>query len=210
MSKAFYPSSTPYEPVPGITLPSTPPPPFDPTAFAGFDIYPQPDFVPRQDFLDGTAPANSGWHITENALPNDGTTPFFLATDFAPKYLNKQDGYQVIHTLSTVTQSAAHNFTLSYITMTRLQANVTPTKHQFLGATGFRIDRGAMMLSVNGYPEEQMLQGDVAFIPGNTTFSYYSKIPYTKVLHMASGVNGLDSTLLKTSTPWDFPTWPTS
>lgn len=53
-------------------------------------------------------------------------------------------------------------------------------------------------------------QGDVVFIPGNTTYSYWSEVAYTKFLHIGQGGAGLDAALIKAGKSWDSPVWPTS
>jgi hypothetical protein len=174
----------------------------------GFDLIPNPSFVPRRDIVNGSGPANSGWHTAANSLPSDPTLPFYIARDLGPKYLYKDGPYQIIHSLSTARQSGNNVFTLSFIVMAAKPANTTVPLQKFTGHAGFRVEEGLMTLEVEGYAPAQLSWGDVAFIPGGTSYRYYSTVPYTKVLHFAAEANGLDSTLIAKSTAWNSPVWP--
>lgn len=55
-----------------------------------------------------------------------------------------------------------------------------------------------------------LITGDVAFIPANTTFSYWSDVTFTKFMYVSAGAEGLDQKLLATAENWGFPVFPTS
>jgi len=176
-----------------------------------YDIYMNPSFVARRDLVNGSAPSTTGWHLKNNVLPTDPNEPYYVARDMGPKYLSKEAGfYQVIMPVSTPKQSTYHNFTISWIAMATLPANVTPPTYKFAGHSGFRVDEGAMMLEVDGYEPVQLLHGDVASLPPNTPYRYYSKVTYTKALYFAAEHNGLDTTLIAGAKSWDSPIWPIS
>jgi hypothetical protein len=55
-----------------------------------------------------------------------------------------------------------------------------------------------------------LITGDVAFIPANTTFSYWSDVAFTKFMYVSAGAEGLDQKLLANAENWGFPVFPTS
>lgn len=73
---------------------------------------------------------------------------------------------------------------------------------------GIQLDDGQLMLSVEGYKKTYLLQGDVAFIPAGTPFSYQAMVPLTKFLYLNAGPHGLEYELLKRSVSWGFPSYP--
>jgi quercetin dioxygenase-like cupin family protein len=174
----------------------------------GFDVYAQPDYSPRTDTINGTAPANTTWHTGSNYLATDAYTPYFVAKDYGPKCLNSQTGYQVIQPFVTATQSAG-NFTLSTITMDRVSSNTTVPTQTFPGHAAFEVLEGQLQVEMLG-EKLSLLQGDVVFIPSNTSYVYYSEVAYTKFLHIGQGGEGLDSALIAAGESWDSPVWPTS
>jgi hypothetical protein len=55
-----------------------------------------------------------------------------------------------------------------------------------------------------------LIMGDLAFIPGNTTFSYWSNVAFTKFMYVSAGAKGLDQELLSKAEGWDYPVFPIS
>ncbi|KAG7424615.1 Quercetin 2,3-dioxygenase [Fusarium oxysporum f. sp. raphani] len=53
------------------------------------DVWPQPDFVPRRDILNGTTSSSAAWHDGPNYLGNNTDTTYWVANGYGPKYLNK-------------------------------------------------------------------------------------------------------------------------
>jgi hypothetical protein len=53
-----------------------------------------------------------------------------------------------------------------------------------------------------------LIMGDVAFIPGNTTFKYWSDVAFTKFMYMSAGAKGLDQVLLLKAENWEYPVFP--
>lgn len=178
------------------------------SSLESFDVYAQLDYNPRRDLVNGTAPSNSTWHTGSNSLSADVGTPYFVAKDYGPKYLSSSEGYQIIQPLVTPVQSEG-NFTLSTITMDTLLTNYTAESRTFEGHAAFEVLEGQLKVKMLG-ETVSLLQGDVVFIPGNTTYQYWSMIAFTKVLHISQGGEGLDTVLIEGAESWDSPVWPTS
>lgn len=174
-----------------------------------YDIYYQADFKPRYDIVNGSAPANSGWHVNNNTLPENATTPYYIANNFGNKYLNSEAGYQIIEPLSTAKQSGGHNFTLSYITISKVPNNITMPNHQFGGYAAIRMLNGALKLKVQGYDSVTLLAGDVASLPGGTKYKYEAVAGHTKFLYAGAGTAGIDTALLEKAEAWGWTSWPT-
>jgi hypothetical protein len=175
-----------------------------------FDIYPNADFVPRYDIVNGTAPAGTGWKTAASTLPTDPNQPYYMARDMGPKYLYNGSFYQVIQPINTVAQSTYHNFSISWISIPELQNNQTVAWYKSPGHAGLRVEDGALILKVEGYDDAQLLHGDVAVIPAGTNFAYHGAAGYTKFLYFAAGTGNLDSTLISKSVSWNAPVWPSS
>lgn len=160
------------------------------------------------DAVDGSAGTNSaGWHAVPNDLATASTTPFFIAKDQGPQYLNEQAGYQVIQPMITSVQGGG-NFTLSTIAIAKRNSTnaVAPTRN-FEGHAAFEVIDGMLKVEIE---DEQLnlIQGDVIFIPGGTKYTYWSDVAYTKFLHVGQGDKGLDSALIANGTHWYSPVWP--
>ncbi|KAG4434485.1 hypothetical protein IFR05_010028 [Cadophora sp. M221] len=200
------PASSPYDPSIEASPSTTPDDAFD-KVLEGFDVCTQ-NFTPRSDAVNGAAPARSVWHTSPNILANDSTTPFFVAKDYGPQYLNNQTGsYKVIQPFVTPVQSAG-NFTLSTITMARVAISAVP-ESTYPGHSAFEVLDGKLKVLMGG-ETLSLLQGDVVFVPGNTSYRYFSDVAYTKVLHVSQGAVGLDSELIACGERWDSPVWPIS
>lgn len=176
------------------------------SALESFDVFAQLDYSPRRDAINGTAPANTTWHTGKNTPATDSNHPFYLAKNQGPMYLNSEHGYQIVAPFITTTQSAA-KFSEGTITMSRKLSNTTIPTRSLADHTAFEILEGALMVKLQG-EQVQLLQGDVVFIPGNTSFSYWSEVAFTKFLYVGAGDKGLDVALMKKAVAWDYPTWP--
>jgi quercetin dioxygenase-like cupin family protein len=183
--------------------------PSDPNQLAGlkvFDVYAQLDFTPRSDFTNGVA-GDGTWHNGENTLAEDDVTPYFVAKNYGPKYLNTQNGYKIIAPLATGKQTA-NNFTMGTITMSPWMFNETQNPTILHQHVAFQMQEGQISGTVAG-EEFSIIQGDVIFIPKGTHFTYFASVPFTKFLYVSAGANGLDYQLMRNSIPWDFATYPT-
>jgi quercetin dioxygenase-like cupin family protein len=95
---------------------------------------------------------------------------------------------------------------MSTITIAKGSTNTTSS---YPGHAAFEILEGQLMVSMQG-EVLSLLQGDVVFIPGNTTYGYWSEVAYTKFLHVSQGADGLDTVLIAAGESWDSPVWPNS
>ncbi|KAI9172572.1 quercetin 2,3-dioxygenase [Paramyrothecium foliicola] len=179
---------------------------------ASLDLYVahEEQFIPRRDFINGTAGDSTlNWHDGPNMLANDTKTPYFIAKDYGPKFLNTEAGYKVVQPLVTPVQTKdTGNFTMGTITLSLKLDNETSSRTNLAHPFALQMLEGQLALTVDGFQPTNLLEGDVAFIPANTSFTYHATIPFTKFLYMNGGGNGLDSQLLEHSIPWDFPTYP--
>lgn len=167
------------------------------------------EYIPRRDMINGTASdSNLPWHDGSNTIPEDPTEPYFIANNYGPAFLNTEAGYKVIQPLVTSAQTDG-NFTMGTLIMSPKLENETASTATLPHHFGLELQEGQLVLSIDGYDTVSLLQGDVAFIPAQTTFSYHATVPLTKLMYMNGGGNGLDDVLLKKSIPWNFPSYPT-
>ncbi|KAJ0385014.1 hypothetical protein COL922a_007223 [Colletotrichum nupharicola] len=165
-------------------------------------------FTPRRDLIDGTAgDAGLPWHDGPNSLPSDPTEPYFVANNYGSAYLDSENGYKVIQPLVTPTQTDG-NFTMGTIVLSPKLDNQAPTTVTLPHHFALELQEGQLSLSVDGSESLSLLQGDVAFVPAHTTFSFHATVPLTKLLYMNGGDRGLDYQLLQKSTTWGFPVYP--
>ena len=173
-----------------------------------FDVYSQLEYNPRRDLVNGSAPG-SNWHTSANTLGNDTKTPFYVAKDFGPKYLHKGAFYQIVQPFVTAAQSGDVEFTEGTITISRPLTNSSIPSTRLADHTAFEVLEGALKLNLQG-ETVTLIGGDVAFIPGNTTFTYWSEVAFTKFLYVGAGKNTLDVKLAQKSVPWNYAVFPTS
>jgi len=179
------------------------------SSLTSFDVYAELDFVTRTDTVNGTAPIDTIWHTGSNDISSDSIHGASIAKDYGPKYLysGSNGSYQIIQPFVTGVQSAG-NFTLSTITMNK-GSSATEVTQSFPGHAAFEVLDGKFTVSIMNETID-LLSGDVVFIPGNTTYSYFGGVAFTKVLHISRGANGLDTSLIAKAISWDYPVWPTS
>lgn len=169
---------------------------------------PAEEYVPRRDMVNGTAgDAGLPWHDGPNALTEDPTEPYFIAHNYGPMYLNTEVGYKVVQPLVTTAQTGG-NFTMGTIIMSPKLENETATNVTLPHHFALEVQEGQLILSVDGYDTASLLQGDVAFIPAETFFSFHATVPFTKFLYMNGGGQGLDQRLLEKSISWPLPAYP--
>ncbi|KAI9371147.1 quercetin 2,3-dioxygenase [Aspergillus egyptiacus] len=173
-----------------------------------FDVYAQLDFNPRRDLVNGSAPASTGWHTESNSLGATGS-PYFVANNYGPKYLNSQHGfYQIVQPLVAPAQAQEMNFTMSTITVSRRRHGETSPLYRRHASCAFEVVEGLLMLQIGEYPVAMLTTGDVAFIPTDVAYQYWSDVAFTKILYVSSGEQGLDQTLMSEGRPWSYPTFP--
>ncbi|EWZ33059.1 RmlC-like cupin domain-containing protein [Fusarium oxysporum Fo47] len=172
-----------------------------------FDNYPQLDFTPRRDFVDGIA-GSGNWHNGSNTLAENSKTPNFIANNFGPKFLNEEDGvFKIITPLVTGNQTD-DQFTMGTITLSKLLPNQTATEATAKYATGLHLQEGELTVEVDQYETAQLIDGDLIFLPQGTTFRFFASAPETKFLYVIGGPDGLDYELLQNSKPWEFASYP--
>ena len=176
------------------------------SALESLDVYAQLDFTPRRDLVNGSAPSNSTWHTGKNTPSNDSVTPFYIAKNHGPSYLNSEAGYQIINPFITSVQGNG-KFAEGTVTIDRQLNNITVPSRTFADHMAFEILEGALQVTLAN-ETVQLLQGDVVFIPGNTTFQYWSNVAFTKFLYVCAGNKGLDAALIKNAVSWEYPVWP--
>lgn len=72
----------------------------------------------------------------------------------------------------------------------------------------FDVIEGQLTVNIDAETVD-LIEGDVVFIPSNTSFTYWSKVSFTQFLYVGQGVETLDQALIDKSEPWDYPVWPT-
>jgi len=93
--------------------------------------------------------------------------------------------------------------------MSHLPANETTQSLKFPSQATFEVLE-CQLRDLIGGETLSLLQGDVVFIPGNTTYKYYSTLAFTKVLYISQGAEGLDTALITSAKSWESPVSPTT
>lgn len=197
-----------------------------------FDVFAQLAYAPTTNIVNGSfssTGAPTGWHEGQHVdeLGADETTPYFVAKDYGVKFLNSEAGFfQIVQPLVTQTQSAGNFSTATIIISEKLSnesamsvvgnGTASPTGASASGSTAltghcaFEVLEGLFTFEMSG-ETLLMATGDVVFVPAGTAFQYYSQVPFTKVLYISQGADGLDARLIANGqSGWEFPTWPAS
>ncbi|KAE9068044.1 hypothetical protein PF010_g27227 [Phytophthora fragariae] len=127
--------------------------------------------------------------------------------NYAQKYLNYENGYKLLAPVQKGPQSGG-NFTMGTITMSAKTSNETVDTITPKQPLAFQLEEGQLSVEVDG-ESAQLIQGDVLFVPANTTFSYYATVPVTKFLYVGGGADGFDQDLLQNSVEWEYAVYPT-
>lgn len=166
-----------------------------------WDVYPQLDFQPRADAKGGKAgPGN--WYTGANELPSDDKAPIWIAKNYGPKWLHEENGvYQIVAPLVTGLQTN-DLFAQGHITMSpKSESAVAPTTVS-ARATAFMVEEGQLAATVEGLETAHLIDGDVVFVPPNTTFPYWAEAEFTKFMYISGGGDGLDAKLMQVTTTW--------
>lgn len=201
---------SPYVPLEGDPEPFGPLTPEIDAQLRALDLVAAPaeEYRPRRDMINGTAgDAGLPWHDGPNTLPEDPTEPYFVAHNYGPAYLNTEVGYKVVQPLVTPAQTGG-NFTMGTMILSPRLENETATDATLPHHFALELQEGQLVLAVDGFDTASLLQGDVAFVPAETAFSFHATVPFTKFLYMNGGGQGLDQKLLEKSIPWGFPAYP--
>ncbi|KAG7407378.1 Quercetin 2,3-dioxygenase [Fusarium oxysporum f. sp. rapae] len=164
------------------------------------DVWPQPDFIPRRDTLNGTTSSNTAWHNGPNYLGNNTDTTYWVANGYGPKYLNKAmtGYYQIVQPLITPEASGNYSFTESTITINGPPSDISTLPHFSLPhGNAFMVLEGTLTVHVQGYHPVTLVWGDVMYVPKDTSFTYYTSTHWCKFLYVSGGNNCLDTKLVK-------------
>jgi len=76
-------------------------------------------------------------------------------------------------------------------------------------ATAFMVEEGQLEVAVEGFDEPTtLIDGDVVFVPPNTSFLYAATAEFTKVMYVTGGVQGLDRELMGQGRLWNSAFYP--
>lgn len=179
------------------------------TKLESFDVYAQLNFTPPRNFVNGSLPTDSGWHTAANSIPDEPGSPYFVAANWGPKYLNGETGsWQIVQPFVTPS-TGEHKFTQGTITLSRQFSNISSPTWNLEDHTAIQVVEGAVLLTIGG-ENVTLLGGDVGFVPGGVDFSYVSKAAFSKFMYVSSGAAGLDQQLLKAAKSWAYPVFPTN
>jgi quercetin dioxygenase-like cupin family protein len=181
---------------------------FNTSELAKWDVYPQPDFVPRQDAVDGRAGPGNWYDGPNELLPRDMAmaAPGWVAKNYGPKWLHSEGGrYQIVTPFVTGLQT---NGTFSQGTITlSLFGDGEPQSQRGAPvvrsgvATAFMVEEGQLEVAVEGYDAVSLIDGDVVFVPADTPFSYIAGAEFTKFMYVTGGGRGWTSSSWRTRSP---------
>lgn len=168
-----------------------------------FNIAPAVDPKINVEWTNGTTDDGlDTWHVADQTLPSDSSKPYFISSNRGPKYLDHARG-QVIAQFATGKQT---NDKLDIATIA-MKPSVEPSAWlRFDVDQAFQVTEGRLCLEIDG-EVEQLIFGDVAFIPKGIGFRYSSTVGFTKFIVWSAGA-GLADRLVKEGMPWEHAVWP--
>ncbi|KXT15102.1 hypothetical protein AC579_6472 [Pseudocercospora musae] len=179
------------------------------TTLVAFDVHAALNFTPPRDLVNGSRPAGAIWHDDINEIPSSSGSPYFVASNWGPKYLNNLTGaYQIVQPFVTPTTGEG-NFTQGTITLGRRFLNASLQTWNLTEHLALNILEGAIDLTIAN-ETATLLAGDIAFVPGGTPFIYESRAAFSKFLYVSAGVEGIDQQLLAEAAEWSWPVFPTT
>ena len=184
---------------------------FDNSALAKFDVYPQPDFAPRHDVVNGRAgPGN--WYDGPNPLPNNMSAPIWVAKNYGPRWLNRQQAgrYQIVAPFVTGQQTNG-TFSQGTITISPYAGGEGVAKAPVVKsgvATAFMMEEGQLEVKVEGFDAVSLIDGDVVFVPAGVSFAYAATAEFTKFMYVTGGGKGLDAELIAGGETWTSAFYP--
>lgn len=183
---------------------------FNISGLSKWDVYPQLDFVPRRDVVNGRAgPGN--WYDGPNELPKDMSAPIWVAKNYGPKWLSSEDGRHQIITPFVTGPLTNGTFSQGTITISPFGDSMAEQKAPTIKsevATAFMMEEGQLEVTVEGYEPVSLIDGDVVFVPANTSFSYAASADFTKFMYVTGGGEGLDYELMADAQSWDSAFYP--
>jgi quercetin dioxygenase-like cupin family protein len=197
--------STPYTSKTGAPFPPDQPLPFPIQAFmqvaSSFDVH-SVSVRLNDNLVNGST--NDNWHDSTNALPGTPLIPYYIASNWGPKYLKRSLG-QVIAPRATLAETGG-NFTIATVTLRHRFHGEQISSFQFPVHQVFQVLEGQLSVQISER-SYNLIGGDVVFIPAGTAFQYWSDVRFTKFYIGAAGY-GLDSWLISQSIPWDYAVFP--
>ena len=172
------------------------------------------DYIPvnyqlNNDLVNGTTSESTPWHNGNNTLPKGDQNPYYVASNRGPKYLHRRLG-QVIAAVMTPVQSgrSSKNYTMeiSTVIMRRRLPNETVATQSFDRPQVFVVLEGQLKFNMIGQ-NVSMSTGDVAFVPTNTKFQYWSNVAFTK-FYLGSNGPALADRLISKGEEWGFAVFP--
>jgi quercetin dioxygenase-like cupin family protein len=170
-------------------------PKFDFRSLNHFDVYPQMNFTPRLDAVNGIG-GDGRWYNGPNTLPGNNLGPNFIAKNYGPKWLNSQHGYYQIVMPFVTGKETDNKFAQGTITMSLKKTNQNAPILKLAQHTAFLLEEGQLNVGVEGYDPIHLVDGDLVFVPANTPFTYYAEAEFTKFMYVSGGGDGLDSILI--------------
>ena len=161
----------------------------------------------NNDLQNGTTNSSLPWHNGNNTLPDNAVHPYFIASNWGKKYLQRGLG-QVIAPIMTPNQSGSGNYSMSIstIVMRRRLANETNASHVFDRSQVFVVLEGQLMMEMLGQ-RVRMSTGDVAFVPAGSAFRYWSEVAFTK-FYLGSNGPALGAKLVEEGEEWAYAVFP--
>ena len=139
------------------------------------------------DFTNGTTPDGLGeWHVKNQTLPGR-EEPYFLASNFGPKFLHRGT-YQVIIPLATgaETRNAISIATIAMAKSSLPNLSIKPTFQSFKAPQTFKVLEGQLTVTIGGNAVN-LIAGDTIHIPAGQRFKYESKVFWTRFYSYCSG-----------------------
>jgi mannose-6-phosphate isomerase-like protein (cupin superfamily) len=171
-------------------------PTFDFRSLNSWDVYPQQNFTPRADAVNGIG-GSGNWYNGSNTLTGNSVSPNFIAKNYGPKWLNNEHGYYQIVTPFVTGKETDNKFAQGTITMSLKKPNQTAPTVKLPYHTAFMMEEGQLSVTIEGYDPVHLIDSDVVFIPAFTPFTYYAEVEFTKFMYVSGGGDGLDAILMK-------------
>lgn len=167
-----------------------------------YNIVPAPFNAINMDWTNGTtADGLDSWNVADQTLPTDPSKAYFVSSNRGPKYLQRDAG-KVIAQLASCEQTSDK---LSVATIA-MKPSHKPSAVQFDVDHALQVTEGQLKFEINGQTVE-LVFGDLAFIPKDTSFRYWSTVGFTKFVVWSAGY-GLADSLISGSEGWEYGVWP--
>lgn len=169
-----------------------------------FDVYLEPQAKLAIDVVNGSS-VGGVWHNGNNSIPSLPNVPYYVASGWGPKYLDRASG-QLIMTLATPL-STNGGFTMSTVAVRKIIEGEKIVTYKLQDSVAIMILEGELEIQIESR-YDRLGTGDLVFIPHNTPFSYWSHKNWAKFLVGGNGKQSLDMALLADSIPWGYAVFP--